>query len=170
MTDEFVLNLIDRFNESSIVDFDFSRNGTRLALKKKEACIPGMAPASPVTVAACAAPAPAPATSAVPAPDTTAATTAAPANQPSQSAPKEETGETVKSPVVGTFYRAPSPDSPAYAETGKVIKKGEPLCIIEAMKMMNTLTAEFDLEVLAVLPENGDLVEFDQPLFSVKRL
>ena len=74
------------------------------------------------------------------------------------------------SPIVGTFYRSPSPDSPAYAEKGTTIKKGEPLCIIEAMKMMNTLTAEFDMEIVEVLVENGSLAEYGQPLFKVKRV
>ena len=78
--------------------------------------------------------------------------------------------ETVDSPIVGTFYRSPSPDSPAYAEKGTTIKKGEPLCIIEAMKMMNTLTAEFDMEIVEVLVENGSLAEYGQPLFKVKRV
>ncbi len=169
MTDQFVFEVLKQFNDSSIVDLDFSRDGTRLALKKKEACIPGMvSTAAPVAV---------PVSQPVPADTASAPTisaavenTASAASAVTPEAPAEEPGETIKSPVVGTFYRAPSPDSPAYAEKGSTIKKGEPLCIIEAMKMMNTLTAEFDLEVLAVLPENGDLVEYDQPLFSVKRL
>jgi len=166
MTDEFVRDILKQFNDSSIAELDFSRNGARLALKKKEACIPSVVQTT--TASAPTSPAPASSASAVSAP---AAANAAPETAaPVSSAPEDATGEPIKSPVVGTFYRAPSPDAPAYAEPGKTIKKGEPLCIIEAMKMMNTLTAEFDLEVLAVLPENGDLVEFDQPLFSVKRL
>ena len=79
-------------------------------------------------------------------------------------------GDVIKSPIVGTFYRSPSPDSPAYVQKGAKIKKGDPICIIEAMKMMNTFNAEYDFEVLDILVENGDLVEFDQPLFSVKKL
>ncbi|MCQ2982361.1 MAG: acetyl-CoA carboxylase biotin carboxyl carrier protein [Treponemataceae bacterium] len=168
MTDQFVFEVLKQFNDSSIVDLDFSRDGTRLALKKKEACIPGMVS----TAASVAVPVsqPVPAGTASAAPISAAAENTTPAAAATPEAPAEVPGETIKSPVVGTFYRAPSPDSPAYAEKGSKIKKGEPLCIIEAMKMMNTLTAEFDLEVLAVLPENGDLVEYDQPLFSVQRL
>ena len=75
----------------------------------------------------------------------------------------------VKSPIVGTFYRAPSPDAPVYVEEGKSVKKGDPLCILEAMKMMNTLESEFDCTVEKILVQNGDLVEFDQPLFLVRK-
>ena len=83
---------------------------------------------------------------------------------------EESQAEVLKSPIVGTFYRSPSPDSPAYAEKGNKIKKGEPVCIIEAMKMMNTLNADYDFEVLDILVENGQLVEFDQPLFAIKKI
>ena len=68
-----------------------------------------------------------------------------------------------------TFYRAPSPDAPVYVEEGKSVKKGDPLCILEAMKMMNTLESEFDCTVEKILVQNGDLVEFDQPLFLVRK-
>ena len=81
-----------------------------------------------------------------------------------------EEGEIISSPMVGTFYQAPSPDSPPYVKVGDKIKKGQTLCIIEAMKIMNELEAEFDCEILEVLVEDGQPVEFDTPLFKVKRL
>ncbi len=81
-----------------------------------------------------------------------------------------EEGEIIASPMVGTFYQAPSPDSPPYVKVGDKVKKGQTLCIIEAMKIMNELEAEFDMEILEVLVEDGQPVEFDTPLFRVKRL
>ncbi len=82
----------------------------------------------------------------------------------------EVEGEIISSPMVGTFYQAPSPDSPPYVRVGDKIKKGQTLCIIEAMKIMNELEAEFDMEILEILVEDGEPVEFDTPLFRVKRL
>ncbi len=81
-----------------------------------------------------------------------------------------EEGELITSPMVGTFYQAPSPDSPPYVKVGDKVKKGQTLCIIEAMKIMNELEAEFDCEILEVLVEDGQPVEFDTPLFRVKKL
>ena len=75
----------------------------------------------------------------------------------------------VTSPFVGTFYRAPSPDAENFAEVGKVMKKGQPLCIIEAMKLMNEIETDFPGTVLEILVENGQSVEFGQKLFRVKK-
>ena len=75
---------------------------------------------------------------------------------------------TVKSPIVGSFYRSPSPDAPAYVDKGAKVSKGQPLCILEAMKMMNTLECEYDGTVEEILAANGELVEFDQPLFVIR--
>ena len=79
-------------------------------------------------------------------------------------------GELITSPMVGTFYQAPSPDSPPYVKVGDKVKKGQTLCIIEAMKIMNELEAEFECEILEILVEDGQPVEFDTPLFRVKRV
>lgn len=74
----------------------------------------------------------------------------------------------IKSPIVGTFYRSPSPDSPPYVEKGAAVKKGQPLCVLEAMKMMNTLECEYDGVIEDILASNGDLVEFDQNIFAIR--
>ncbi len=71
---------------------------------------------------------------------------------------------------MATFYRSSSPDAPPFVEVGTKVKAGQTLCILEAMKMMNHLEAEFDYEILAVKAENGDMVEYGQALFEVKRL
>ena len=78
--------------------------------------------------------------------------------------------EYIKSPMVGTFYEAPSPDSLPYVRVGDKVRAGQVVCIVEAMKIMNEIQAEFDCEILEVLVENGQAVEFDTPLFKVKRV
>lgn len=82
-------------------------------------------------------------------------------------APVALTGQIVKSPMVGTFYRSPNPDSPVFTETGKAVKIGDTLCIIEAMKLMNEIESEFAGTVREILVENGQPVEYGQPLFVI---
>ncbi len=79
-----------------------------------------------------------------------------------------ESGHTVKSPMVGTFYLSASPGSKAFVETGSAIKEGEPICIIEAMKIMNEIEADKAGTVKSILCENGQAVEFGQPLFIIE--
>lgn len=76
-------------------------------------------------------------------------------------------GHVVKAPMVGTFYRSGSPDSPAFVEVGQTVKKGETLCIIEAMKLMNEIESDADGVIRAILVESGQPVEFDQPMFLI---
>ncbi len=78
--------------------------------------------------------------------------------------------EIIRAPLVGTFYRAPAPDAPPFVEKGGRVKKGQTLCILEAMKLMNEFQAEFDLSIVNVLVENGKMVEFGTPLFEVRRV
>jgi len=82
----------------------------------------------------------------------------------------EAEGDIIASPMVGTFYQAPSPDSPPYVKVGDKVNKGQTLCIIEAMKIMNEIESEYNCEILEVLVEDGQPVEFDTPLFKVKKL
>ncbi len=76
----------------------------------------------------------------------------------------------IKSPMVGTFYAAPAPDQPPYISVGAKIKEGDVLCIIEAMKLMNEIKSESVGEVIEIMVKNGQPVEFDQPLFKVKKV
>jgi len=95
----------------------------------------------------------------------------APAPTAAPAAVEEANDEhTVKSPMVGTFYRAPSPDADAFATEGQKIKKGDVLCIIEAMKMMNEIEAEYDGVIDSILVENGSPVEYGQPIFIITPL
>ena len=82
--------------------------------------------------------------------------------------PPEETSHTLKSPMVGTFYRSPSPGSPSFVEIGQMVSKGQTLCIIEAMKLLNEIESDMSGIVKAVLVENGQPVEYGQPLFSIE--
>ncbi len=90
---------------------------------------------------------------------------AAPAAAP---APPVETGHTLKSPMVGTFYRSPSPGSAAFVEVGQTVSKGQTLCIIEAMKLLNEIESDISGTVKSVLVENGQPVEYGQPLFVIE--
>ncbi len=97
--------------------------------------------------------------------------------QPQQSSGSETTGESdgdsqpsgdvVKSPIVGTFYRAPSPDDDPFVKVGDTVEKGQTLCIVEAMKIMNEIESDYSGEVKKILVEDGEPVEYDQPLFII---
>jgi acetyl-CoA carboxylase, biotin carboxyl carrier protein len=83
-------------------------------------------------------------------------------------APEAVSGYTLRSPMVGTFYRSSGPDAKAFVEVGQAVKVGDPLCIVEAMKMMNQIQSDKAGVVKSILVENGDTVEFDQPLFIIE--
>jgi acetyl-CoA carboxylase biotin carboxyl carrier protein len=99
----------------------------------------------------------------------TSAPVPAPAAAPAAAAPAPaaESGHAIKSPMVGTFYRSPSPSSPVFVEVGKHVKAGDVVCIVEAMKMMNQIEADHAGVVEAILVEDGEPVEFDQPLIRI---
>ncbi|HEX4857968.1 MAG TPA: acetyl-CoA carboxylase biotin carboxyl carrier protein [Usitatibacteraceae bacterium] len=94
------------------------------------------------------------------------ATPAAPAAAPP--APAEPTGHALKSPMVGTFYRSPSPGAPSFVEIGQNVNKGQTLCIIEAMKLLNEIESDVSGVIKAILVENGQPVEYGQPLFLIE--
>jgi acetyl-CoA carboxylase biotin carboxyl carrier protein len=86
----------------------------------------------------------------------------------SAAAPEAVSGYTLRSPMVGTFYRSSGPDAKMFVEVGQTVKIGDPLCIVEAMKMMNQIQSDKAGVVKSILVENGDTVEFDQPLFIIE--
>ena len=79
-------------------------------------------------------------------------------------------GETIDSPMVGTYYASPSPESPAFVKAGDTVKKGQTLCILEAMKIMNEVEAEFDCKIINTLVKDGSPVEYDMPLFVIEKI
>ena len=89
------------------------------------------------------------------------------AAEPAPPAAAAPAGHVVRSPMVGTFYSSPSPSSPVFVEVGQAVKMGDVICIVEAMKMMNQIEADKSGTIEAILVENGEPVEFDQPLFSI---
>ncbi len=111
------------------------------------------------------APPPAPAASPAPPPAPAAPTPAAPAEAPAAEAAMQ--GHVVKAPIVGTYYRSPSPDDPPFVDVGQKVSKGDVLCIIEAMKLMNEIEAEVSGTVRQMLVQNAQPVEYDQPLFVI---
>ena len=139
--------LMERFARSGLTDLEWEREGEKIALRRS---------AAPVVVSAAA-----PAAQAAPA-QAQAETPAA--------APAQEQGETVNAPLVGTFYAAPAPGEEAFAAPGKQVKKGETLCLIEAMKMMSEIPAPADCVVEEVLARDGEAVGFGEPLFRIRRV
>jgi acetyl-CoA carboxylase biotin carboxyl carrier protein len=142
--------LMERFEKSGLSELVYKRNGDEVSLKKV------------MTVVA------APAPVAVHAPVTHAQHEA---RAPSSEAPSQKARDTeiITAPLVGTFYRAAAPDAPPFVEIGDTVKKGKTLCILEAMKLMNEFQAEYDLEIVNIMVENGRMVEYGTPLFEVRR-
>ncbi len=94
----------------------------------------------------------------------------APAAESAAAAAADEKYDIITSPIVGTFYRSPAPDADPYLDVGSIVDKGDVFCIVEAMKLMNEIEAEFKCKVVEILKENAQPVEFGDPLFKVERL
>ena len=148
-----IKDLIKVFNNSNLSKLKVENGDFGLTLEKGGAATPATHQPAPS-----ASPAPAPAAP-QPAPLTATEEKSIPDN-----------AVYITSPMVGTFYRAPSPDSPPFVKVGDRVSKGQPLCILEAMKIMNELEAEFDCKILEILVEDGQPVEYDMPLFLVEKV
>jgi acetyl-CoA carboxylase biotin carboxyl carrier protein len=158
---DFLRGLIDAVDASGIDSMEISRGGTRIRINKTPPPAPvAAALPAPVAHAAPAAPAAAPAPAAAAPGAALAAGAAAPA------APASNLVE-IKSPMVGTFYRSPAPEAPSYVEVGTRVGKGQTLCILEAMKLMNELPADTAGTIREILVENGEPVEYGQVLFRL---
>jgi len=147
--------LIDLVEESGIAELEITEGEEKVKIVKGGGL--SMVQAAAAAHTATAAPAPASASPAAPAP---AAGAPAPAEPPSG-----QEGHVVKAPMVGTFYRTPSPDAKPFVEVGQTVKEGQTICIIEAMKLMNEIETDASGVVKAILVENGQPVEYGQPLF-----
>lgn len=150
--------LVKMITETDITEFEMESGEERLYLKRgqDQQIVQYQAAPAPVYAAPqVAAPAPA----------------AAPAAGVSAAAPAaDEKGERITSPIVGTFYRAPAPDAAPYVEVGQVVEKGQVLCIVEAMKLMNEIEAEFKCKIVKICRENAEPVEYNDTLFIVEKL
>lgn len=145
--------LIDLVAESDIAELEVTEGESKVRIVKSGGLAPTQMMMMPSQVPTHYAPAPAP-----------VAAPAAPAAAP---AAAEPTGHVVKSPMVGTFYRASAPGNPAFVEVGQAVKEGDTLCIIEAMKLLNEIDADKSGTITQILVENGQPVEFGQPLFVI---
>jgi acetyl-CoA carboxylase biotin carboxyl carrier protein len=168
--DKFYITLIDKFEKSSMTELEFSVDKIRLLLRKGSAAPP---PASVFSNGALP-PSPPQARRTAKAASFDGALSQDELNkvlaaglQPTKAEPAASL--TISSPIVATFYLTAGPDSPPYVQKGQTVKKGQTLCVLEAMKMMNHLEAEYDCEILDIKAANGDLVEFGQVLFEVKK-
>ena len=142
---ESIYALMERFERSPLTGLELEQNGTRLKLDRTVTAAP--AAITPIPSAA-----------------------PAPSDAPAVHQPKESEAEYIKAPLVGTFYAASGPDSAPFVQVGDQIKKGQTVCILEAMKMMSEIPAPMDCVIEEVMMDNGSLAGFDAPLFRVRRL
>jgi acetyl-CoA carboxylase biotin carboxyl carrier protein len=148
---KLIKQVVDLMKRSDLSEFEFEEDGFKLRLSSKGADAPQVIHA-------------------VPAAQTTAPfPVVGPATNEAVAAPVEEEGiSTIKSPMVGTFYSAASPESPAFVKVGAKVSNDSVVCIIEAMKVMNEIQAEMSGTITELLVENGEAVEYGQPLFKIK--
>jgi acetyl-CoA carboxylase biotin carboxyl carrier protein len=147
-----IKTLIDLVQQSGIAELEITEGEEKVRISRTGSGGPMMQPVAPATV--------------VLPPEYGGPAIATPA--PAAAAPVAPSGHTIKSPMVGTFYRSPSPGSPAFVEVGQSVTKGQTLCIIEAMKLLNEIESDATGIVKAILIENGQPVEYGQPLFIVE--
>lgn len=144
---EKIRAIIEALEKTDITRFEYESDDERLTIRReKEVVTAGVAPVVAATAPVAA---------------------AAPA-EAEKAEPEKKPGHIVTSPFVGTFYRAPSPESPPFVDVGQTVQKGQTLCIVEAMKLMNEIEAEVAGTVAEIFVENGEPVEFGQPLFRIE--
>ncbi len=154
---KLIKNILNLISESDVDEVSIEEGDFKIKVKKTGTVeqVTYTQPAAPAPVAAPAAP---------------SQPTAAPASgEPKEEAKPAPSGDTLKSPIVGTYYKAPSPDSDPFVKVGDKVSKGQTLCIVEAMKIMNEIEAEFGGTIEEILVEDGQPIEYDQPLFIIKK-
>ena len=149
MNEQFIFTLIEKFGSANIDELDLHEGNLHLVLRKGT---PAGSTSAADNVPAAGCPA------------------SVIDEQPVTPNSTPSIGEKIISPIVATYYSAPGPDAPAFVKPGSKVKAGQTLCILEAMKMMNHLEAEFDCEIIETHAASGDFVEYGQALFTVKRL
>jgi len=164
INEKFIFSLIDKFNATSIAELDLNDGTSHLVLRKESAFLQNKTPAMPLSFSGAS----------------EKNSGFAEKNQSSgiqvhqgvthSTSVSTPEGEIITSPLVAAFYASPGPDAPTFVRPGSKVKAGETLCILEAMKMMNQLEAEFDCEIIKTHASTGELVEYGQTLFTVKRL
>jgi acetyl-CoA carboxylase biotin carboxyl carrier protein len=152
--DRDLKELMQYLENSSFVEFEIERDGLKLKLRRRTAAEANGQAAVAAHQAVVAAPAPHP--------------VAAPAPLPAAAPAAADDAHLVKSPIVGTFYRAAAPDAKPFVSPGDRVSKGQILCIVEAMKLMNEIESDCDGEILEALVANGQPVEYGEPLFRIR--
>ncbi|MFA5362556.1 MAG: acetyl-CoA carboxylase biotin carboxyl carrier protein [Candidatus Omnitrophota bacterium] len=144
-----IKEMVNLMNENNLVELEIEKDGTRIRLKKTGSAIEGMN--QPIVIER-------------------GKTSPEQAAETARLAEAKQAAKTVeiRAPMVGTFYRAPSPESPPYVEAGQNIEPGQVICIIEAMKLMNEIKSEISGKILEILVENAEPVEYGQPLFIIE--
>ena len=146
-----IKELIELIQDTPVSELEVERSGVRIRIKKDQA-MPEHGHAVPLAQSAM----PSQAQAGTP--------------SPGEETPEPENGVFVRSPIVGTFYRSPAPDALPYVEVGDAVKKGQILCVIEAMKLMNEIESDADGRVSEILMENAQPVEYGEPLFKIEKL
>jgi acetyl-CoA carboxylase biotin carboxyl carrier protein len=166
MTLDEIKRLIEFLREQDVTEFELDYDGVKLRLKSgvvtQTHSTVSMVPAVSVVAAP---PMAAPVITAAPNPPPP------PSNPPAAETQEQEEGTElaiVKSPIVGTFYRSPEPGAKSFVEVGDAVKKGDVLCIIEAMKLMNEIDSEYDGEVISIYVDNGQAVQYGERLFAIR--
>ncbi|MBA3885365.1 MAG: acetyl-CoA carboxylase biotin carboxyl carrier protein [Acidobacteria bacterium] len=156
---EDIERILDLVRQHELAEFELERDGLKLRVRKATAPAPAAAAALPPAAAGAAA-------TVNPAP---------PASSPDAARPLPPSADddsvelvVVKSPIVGTFYNTPEPGAPPFVEVGQRVKKDQVLCIIEAMKLMNEITSEYDGEIVSAYVENGKPVQYGERLFAIR--
>ncbi len=159
-----ISDLLKLINKSNLTDVEIEKKDFKLRVQRRlpENVTYNMVPSAPQQVVAPVQPAvAAPASPAAPASDEASVEAASAAKSKEEASNLKE----FNSPIIGTFYRSPSPDKASFVKVGDVVSKGQILCIIEAMKLFNEIEAEFDGKIIKILAENAQPVEYGQPLF-----
>ncbi|MGI6030713.1 MAG: acetyl-CoA carboxylase biotin carboxyl carrier protein [Eubacteriales bacterium] len=143
---EEVMNLLDKLEKCNFTKFEMKDEGFELKVNREQKIVTASAPQTPAVV-----------------------TTAQPeVVAPVEMAEEALTGDVVKAPIVGVFYSAPSPDAQPFVKVGQQVKKGDVLFIVEAMKLFNEVTSEFDGVVKTILPKDGDMVQYGEPVMVIE--
>lgn len=151
----FIKKLVKILETSEVTDIEIEENGTKIKVAKKVRVTPTLQTINTV-----------------PSQSTTVSAQQKEEAKPVEKKPSDETAEsnfhTVRSPIVGTFYRAPAPDADPYVQVGDNVSVGTVLCIVEAMKLMNEIESDVNGKIVKILVENGKPVEYNQPLFLIQ--
>ncbi len=158
-----IINLMKEMNNTDLTKLQIEEDGVSICMEKTRS-LPTMYPQEPPVSSINMVPAGQPAVSVQMTSNQSGVTLAKTVEQQAE----EMEGNKIVSPMVGTFYAAPSPDKAPFVKVGDKVKKGQTVCIIEAMKLLNEIESEFDGEIVKILVSNEDMVEFGQPLFVVK--